>query len=141
MRAKLLPFILLASISTLILSGCSTTQSSALSEVPTIDLHKGSPVADLIELWGEPDSIEPLERAPEVSVWTYKKQRSVTELIGAESVEIPYIHPITGEEMTLEEPVFKPQTTTSTQIIKVFVVDEKILAWRVDSDSEQRMIE
>ncbi len=138
-RKDTLCAILALSVSVLFCS-CSTTEGKKVEVPSSIDLRKGSSTADLIEIWGQPESVEPLEQAPEIDVWTYKKERSVTNLIGADTVEIPYVHPITGEEMTLNEPVFQPQTTTQVQIVRVFIVNETILGWRVENEVEQRTV-
>lgn len=125
-----------------IISGCSTTTSTVGAKIPAaslLDISKGSPTEDLIALLGEPISIAPYEGDPErVQIWTYELKKSQIDMISMETQEVPYVDPFTGELTSIEEPVYIPQTTTYTDNIQVFIVDEKVLGWKVEQDERRR---
>lgn len=129
----------LAFASSILITGCSTTRfnDGAETEISSIDVAKGSSTADLVAAMGEPISVETYEPDPNVEIWSYDLTKSRVDMVGVETEEIPYVHPITGIEQTITEAVYKPQTTTQTQLIKVFVVAETVIGWKVETNVER----
>jgi|GEM_PF-1588732 len=124
-----------ALLASFILSGCSTTKEGIDAGSPysqPLDIVKGSPTEDLIALFGEPESIEPFGGAPEhVQIWTYTLTKTHTNLIGVDTIEVPFVDPITGEMRMLLETDLQPQMTIIENKIYVFVAYNKVLAWKV----------
>lgn len=61
-------------------------------------------------------------------------------MVGIDTEEIPYVDPITGIERTVTEAVYSPQTTTETRLISVFVVDDTVIGWKVETDVKRTFI-
>ena len=86
---------------------------------------------------GQPQRIEPDPRDPEnLQVWIYIRERSQVDMRSMESVEVPYVNPITGEMKTILEPVYKPHTTTNTETLRIYVVNNQVLGWKADHKQE-----
>lgn len=128
-------------LAALLLAACETNQKTVGNNVPAaplLDIRKDSPVEDLVALLGEPQSIEDYPADPQrVKIWIYQKEKSRTDMVAFETEEIPYVDPITGEERMIEEPLYKPQTKTSIQIIKVYVIDGKVVGWKIDNEEKR----
>ncbi|EDY82097.1 hypothetical protein VDG1235_1717 [Verrucomicrobiia bacterium DG1235] len=126
-----------------LLTACNTTESPSASNAAgdsVLDIAKGSSTEDLIALLGEPKTIKAYEGDPEnVTIWIYETEKSQTDMVAYETQEIPYIDPITGEERMIEEPLYKAETKTRTQITQVYVVDEKVIGWKVDFEEKRQL--
>lgn len=123
-------------MSVVFLTGCSTTGLGEGKNATgvTLDVTKGSSTADLIAAMGEPISVESYEPDPNVEIWNYDLTKSRTDMVGVDTEEIPYVDPITGVERTVTEAVYRPQTTTQSQLVKVFVVDDTVIGWKVETN-------
>ena len=106
-----------------------------------LDIGKGSSTADLVAAMGEPTSVEPYTLDPNVEIWRYDLTRSRVDMVGVDTEEIPYIDPITGVERTVTEPVYRPQRTTQNKSIKVYVVAETVIGWKVDTDIDRSIVD
>lgn len=120
----------------LVLSGCATTgKETSLDSARSLssDVVRGSPTEDLIALLGEPQLIEPYEGDPErIQIWTYHITKTNTQFVGFNSKEVPWVDPITGELKMILEPDYQPKTTISTDTVRVYIIDDKVLGWIVD---------
>lgn len=142
LRISLSIFLLAA---TLFAAACSTTNDSFRSETsiePMLDIRKGSSTEDLVAALGEPLRTAPFDRDPEnVTVWYYKIEKSITEMIAARTVDVPYVDPITNVEKIVKEPVYLPQTRTTITHLEVFIADNLVVAWKVKKEADSELAE
>jgi len=135
LNIRTIHFLLLLTIP-LAVSGCATTVRERSADSPhtlTGDVARGSPTEDLIALLGEPQSIEPFEGDPErIQIWTYHITKTDTNFVGFNSKEVPWVDPITGELKMILEPDYQPKTTIRTDTVRVYIMNDKVLSWKVD---------
>lgn len=131
--------IALFSVIAIVLSGCQTTESTSSKEnsASLSDIQKGSSVEELVAALGEPTKVVPFEKDPEhLKILFFEIEKSKTDMTVLRTEEIPYVDPFTGAEKTMEESVLVPQTTTDLTTIQVFVLDDKVLGWKVDTKAD-----
>lgn len=126
-------------IAALFAQGCSTTRV----EVTDIayqgsDIQKGSPIEDLVSAMGNPSRIEVVREKPlRLEAWIYIREKSRTEMIDTGTIEVPYVHPLTGKDGVMHEIVSDPQTTTQIDTITVYVSEGIVLSWKIESKTDR----
>lgn len=123
----------------LILQGCNTTQVDIPDPTyETTQIQRGSPAEDLIAIWGKPNRIEIAREQPIIlEAWIYIRESSKTEMIDTGTIEVPYVHPLTGREGVMHEIVSAPQTTTLTETITVYVSEGYVLSWKSERNQNR----
>jgi len=126
--------ILLCGLS-LFFQACSTTHTvGTISDHELSRIEKGSPAEDLIAIWGEPEQIQTVSEDPYViEAWIYTRETTKMDIVDTGTIEIPYVHPITGQDGVRQEIVSTPQTTTQKDTIIVYVSHGLVRGWKIQT--------
>ena len=121
----------------LIATGCQTTgdpTKAPRSSKEQIYLRKGMASEEIVALLGEPlDTKTSEDTLGEVETWLYEESRETITLVQADTREVPYVHPITGAEMMITEPVTKQKVDSIVVTTKLFIFEGKLIGWDVDT--------
>lgn len=135
------PVILLLAAGTAWLCGCQsgTNQLTETAVAATVlDIQKGSPSEDLIALLGEPKQVTQIEHeSGTIEVWSYELTRSQTSMVAYETQEIPFVNPLTGIQVMVSEPLYKAETTTVSDAIDVYLLEDHVIGWKVSREEDR----
>lgn len=125
-----------------IVSACTTTPAGSLRPAaanPLEALAKGMTGDEVKAAWGAPLEIRPFkDDADNARVWVYQRNLRTNQTpVAATLQEVPFYDPISGEYRPFKEPYFNEQITTTTQVVELIMVDDRLTGWR-RSLSEQR---
>lgn len=124
-----------------VLSGCSSLSSMPGKKVaPTegIQIYNGMPVAELVELLGEPMKVEGIEAPREgFEVWVYKLVAKDIRYEATGTEEIPFYDPVTGEYRPLTESIINPRTSTLTVETQFLIADGVVVGWKRNMDVDK----
>ncbi len=138
--------ILLLAVSAILLTACTTddvatskqsepAQKPVIQEKISATVVKGMPKAEVLNLLGEPDSIESMKASDggRVEIWRYKRIIGQTEkyqVTGAEMVEV--FSPSLGDFIEVPEEIEELVTTTISQLVEIVLHDDKVLTFSAD---------
>ena len=124
MRASIVAFVTV--VASVWLAGCETT-SSRVKDGP-IFLAKGMTGDEVKELIGEPDSTRQVSE--QTQVWVYEETNQQIRAVQPETREVPYVDIVTGELKTRPEGVTNIETSSTTLITELYMVNGVLVGWR-----------
>ena len=110
-------------------------QKPAIQEKVSATIVKGMPKAEVLNLLGEPDSMESMKASDggRVEFWHYKRIVGQTEkfqVTGAEMVEV--WSPSMGVFIEVPEEIEELVTTTLSQLVEIVLHNDKVLTFTAD---------
>lgn len=108
---------------------------------PYASLMKGMTAAQVRARVGEPDEIKPFKGGELRSeVWVYQQLVSnVTRPVTVRTEERPAINPLTGQSITVPEPVVDHEIIRVTEITELLMIEGQLIEWKHRPKSEQKM--
>ena len=114
--------------------GCETTAPSAKPKTleQKVSIQRGTSVADLIVLLGEPSAKRALD-TPELvaEIWTYDRTlstKTAEEVTGMQ--ESIYWDAFRREMITIERPVTETKVTVNKEVTDILIVDGVVHNWK-----------
>lgn len=107
----------------------------AIQEKVSATIVKGMPKDEVLNLLGEPDSVNSMKASDgkRVEFWKYKRIISQTEkyqVTGAEMVEV--FSPSLGRDIMVPEEIEELVTTTISQLVEIIIHNDKVLSFTAD---------
>ena len=136
-------------LAALVLTGCSTNPSASTATPggaastaeadPWRFLIKGTTAEQVRAVLGKPVEVRPMpSTAGAAEVWIYR--RVVTEDVGlvpTRMEDIPAFDPMTGQQHTVQSPVYSQESRTVEEELQVLLFEGKVLNWKRGIRSER----
>ena len=135
-RTVIFGFVLVAPI----LAGCSSVPSAPTTAQkraaqparpdPWLSLAKGTTAEQVRADLGTPVEVRPL-RSPGAEVWIYRRTAAVdVNLVPTKTEDVPYFDPITGQQRTIQNPVYSQETRTVEEELQLLLYEGKLVNWK-----------
>jgi hypothetical protein len=138
MRAKIaIPGLALAG---LILAGCANMPSTPAAEQdrkappaqqdPWQSLAEGMTADQVRAALGQPINVRPMQTSG-AEIWVYRRitAREVG-LVSLKTEDIPYNDPFSGQQRTIQEPVYSQEERTVEEELQLLLYEGKLMSWK-----------
>jgi len=105
-------------------------------------LRKGMTATEVRAVLGNPDEIKPF-KSPDIGVyvWTYRRVvRGPERQVITGTRDIPAINPITGQSITMQEPIYAQEITYFHETIDLLMQRDALLEWKRTAFAERKTI-
>lgn len=129
MRAKIA--ILGLALAGLILAGCANMPSTPAAEQdPWQALAKGMTADQVRAAFGQPINVRPMQ-TPGAEIWVYRRMTArEVGLVALKTEDIPFNDPFSGQQRTIQEPVYSQEERTVEEELQLLLYEGKLMSWK-----------
>lgn len=131
----------LGALALVLLNGCSTV-TSGVSKEP-VEITVGMSSMDVLLQLGEPTKVKEMEvDGALLEVWVYDITRhSRVDMRQTDTIEVPYVHPLTGQHQMIEVPELMPEITKVIETTEIVFDNERVVTWKQTREVDRDLIE
>lgn len=113
------------------LAGCSTAPSAATGKPdPWRALAKDMTADQVRAALGEPIQVRPMQ-SPGAEIWVYRRTAARdVRMVPLKMQDIPYVDPLTGQQRTIQEPVYSQEVRTVEEELNLLLYQGKLVSWK-----------
>lgn len=119
-------------LAALVLTGCATAPPAAEGPDPWGALAANMTTDQVRTLLGAPAAIRPMTSSlGPAEIWTYRRTVShQTDLVATRTQDMPVMNPLTGQQGTMQAPVYDQESRTVEEDLQLLVFDGKLVSWK-----------
>jgi hypothetical protein len=136
MRSKIA--ILGLALAALIPAGCANMPSTPAAEQdhkvqttqpdPWRDLAKGMTADQVRAALGQPINVRPMQ-TPSAEIWVYRRMTArEVGMVSLKTEDIPYVDPFSGQQCTIQEPVYFQEVRTVEEELQLLLYEGKLVS-------------
>jgi hypothetical protein len=124
----------------LILAGCANMPSTPAAEQdrkaqpsqqdPWQALAEGMTADQVRAALGQPIKVRPMQTSG-AEIWVYRRMTArEVRMVPLKTEDIPYVDPLSGQERTIQEPVYSQEERTVEQELQLLLYEGKLMSWK-----------
>ena len=115
-------------------TGCSTASSSGAAPTGTPDpwqsLAKDMTADQVRAALGQPIEVRPMQ-SPGAEIWVYRRMTAENVgMVPMKTEDIPYVDPFTGQQRTIQEPVYSQEVRMIEEELQLLLYEGKLASWK-----------
>ena len=114
-----------------ILAACSSAPSAAPAKPdPWRSLAKDMTADQVRVALGPPIDVRPMQY-PGAEIWVYRRMTARdVGMVPLKMEDIPYVDPATGQQRTIQEPVYSQEVRTVEEELQLLLYGGKLVSWK-----------